>query len=165
MGQDNTQAGMTKAARHVHGPRPVSAVLPSLTRAAFRRGNVGTRILLDWSVIVGPALAAMTEPRRFAQGTLTIACSGPVAMELQYMASEVMDRVNAYLGSRAVTALRFTQVHAARTEPPRPIPPARRAPEAARKAVADLPEGPLRDALEALGSAVLAPRAPARRPR
>ena len=66
-------------------------------------------MLADWSAIVGPAIAAVTTPRRLAAGTLTIACAGPIAMELQHLAGEVMARINAHLGSQAVTALRFVQ--------------------------------------------------------
>lgn len=164
MGQDITSPGMARAAGSVHGPsrglRPVSALVPALARSAFRRNTpASAQIMLDWPGIVGPALAAVTEPRRLVGGTLTIACSGPIAMELQHMAIELMDRINTSLGGHSVRALRFMQVS------PRGLPhaPVRHAPppravEAARKAVADLPEGPLRDALQALGGAVLAPR-------
>ncbi len=121
--------------------------------------------MLDWVAIVGPALAAVTEPRRIGQGTLTIACSGPIAMELQHMAMELMARINTHLGGTQVRALRFVQtMHAgqnggeARRRGPVPAPPPPRAVAAARKAVADLPDGPLRDALERLGGAVLTPR-------
>lgn len=158
--QDITSAGMARRAGPVHGPRPVSTLVPALARQAFRRnGPANAQIMLDWPAIVGPALAAVTDPRRLIGGTLTIACSGPIAMELQHMAIELMDRINTSLGSGSVRALRFVQISVTGSlrAPPRPAPPPR-AVEAARKAVADLPEGPLRDALQALGGAVLAPR-------
>ena len=69
---------MNSDERHVYGPRPVSALMPRLTRAAFRRRAPATaQVLADWSAIVGPAIAAVTTPRRLASGTLTIACAGP----------------------------------------------------------------------------------------
>ena len=96
--------------RHVYGPRPVGALMPRLTRPAFRRRAPATaQVLADWSAIVGPAIAAVTTPRRLSAGTLTIACAGPIAMELQHLAGEVIARINAHLGSQAVTALRFVQ--------------------------------------------------------
>jgi hypothetical protein len=108
-----------------------------------------------WSGIVGPALAEITIPRRLARGTLTIACSGPVAMELQHLSAELIGRINQYLGSQAVQQLRFAQNFAGRA-PPRPKPPANEAAAlAASEAVAHFPEGPLRAALAALGRAVL----------
>jgi hypothetical protein len=113
------------------------------------------KVLADWPSIVGPAFAPLTVPQRLTSGTLTIACSGPMAMELQHVAPALMERVNAYLGHVAVTRLRFVQ-----TAPPRPHAPAPTAPrpavEAARTAVADLPPSELRDALERLGRVVLA---------
>jgi hypothetical protein len=76
-------------------------------------------------------------------------------MELQYMAPALMQRINAHLGQNAVARLRFVQDLA----PPKPIPPPRRpATEAAHAAVASLPEGELREALEQLGRMVLRPR-------
>ena len=96
--------------RHVYGPRPVGALMPRLTRAAFRRRAPATaQVLADWAAIVGPAIAAVTTPRRLAAGTLTIACAGPIAMELQHLSGEVIARINAHLGSQAVATLRFVQ--------------------------------------------------------
>lgn len=144
-------------ARNVYGPRAIAALLPALTRPAFRsQGAAAAHVLADWAAIVGPALATTTQPRRLAAGTLTIACSGPVALELQHLAPELMARVNQHLGAAPVQRLRFTQVKlpAAPAVAPvlRPSPPATRAAEAA---VRDLQAGPLRDALTSLGTAVL----------
>jgi len=112
--------------------------------------------MADWAAIVGPALAAVTQPRRLSAGTLTIACSGPIALELQHLAPELMARINAQLGAVPVQRLRFTQA-TVRADPhaaPRP-PPSPAALRAAHAAVGALPEGPLRDALASLGAAVL----------
>jgi hypothetical protein len=143
--------------RHIYGPRPVGALVPALVRPAFRKRAPATaQVLADWEAIVGPALAAVTTPRKLFSGTLAIACSGPVAMELQHLSEPLMARINGHLGRVAVTRLRFIQ------DVPPPLPavaPVRpQAREAARRAVASLPEGPLRDALEALGRAVLTER-------
>ncbi len=106
----DTNSGMNRDDRHVYGPRPVSALMPRLTRPAFRRRAPATaQVLADWSAIVGPAIAAVTTPRRLSSGTLTIACAGPIAMELQYLATELIGRINAHLGSQVVTGLRFVQ--------------------------------------------------------
>jgi len=156
MAEKDTTGGMTMAPRHVYGPRPVSALLPALTHAAFRRRSpAAAQILADWPSIIGPALAAVTTPRRLVAGTLTLACTGPIATELQHLATELIARINGYLGTPTVLALRFVQTAA----PPAPAPPAPRitaaASQAAEAAVAGLPGGELRDALAALGRAVL----------
>ena len=145
--------------RHVYGPRPVGALVPVLTRAAFRRRAPATaQVLADWEAIVGPALARVTVPRRLHAGTLSIACAGPVAIELQHLAGELLARINAHLGHSAVERLRFVQTapSPATARPERPCPP--QAAAAAEKAVAGFPEGELREALASLGRAVLADR-------
>jgi hypothetical protein len=112
-----------------------------------------------WPCIVGPALARSTTPRRLAQGTLTIGCTGPVAMELQHLATELTARINQYLGSQTIKRLRFTQSAGARAPfATRPYPNAASNADivlAASEAVAHMRAGPLRDALLVLGRAVL----------
>jgi len=151
---------MAAEGRHVYGPRAVSALMPALTRPAFRhRAPAATQVLADWAAIVGPALASVTSPRRLHGGTLAIACGGPVAMELQHLAPELLARINAHLGRSVVERLRFVQDLAAPPPPPLVPQPSPAATEAAEKAVSDLPPGELRDALAALGRAVLTPAA------
>jgi hypothetical protein len=156
MADDDTHSGMTKVPRFVHGPRPIASVVPAIARAAFNRTAPGVAQLIEaWAGIVGPALAAATAPRRLSQGTLTIGCSGPMAMELQHLSSELIGRINQSLGSPAVRQLRFVQTLAA-AAPLRSRPrPDGSLDMVAAKAVAHLPEGPLRTALAALGRAVL----------
>ena len=132
MAEKDTTRGMTMAPRHVYGPRPVSALLPALTRPAFRRRSpAAAQILADWPSIIGPALAAVTTPRRLMAGTLTLACTGPIATELQHLATELIARINAHLGTPSVQALRFVQTAA---PPPAPSPPAPRITAAATEA-------------------------------
>ena len=151
--------------RFVHGPRPIAALIPVVTRPALHRAVPGAYQLLEaWSGIVGPALADVTLPKRLSRGSLTIACAGPVAMELQHLSNELIGRINRHLGAQTVHRVRFTQTLAPRAVPaakPRPTPAVERAADAA---VAGLPEGPLRDALAALGRAVLTEAAARSRP-
>ena len=154
---DQGGKGKLESARHVYGPRALGAVLPAVTRPSFRRRAPATaQVLADWPLIVGPALAAVTLPRRLSADTLTIACAGPVAMELQHLATSLIDRINAHLGRVTVTRLRFVQ-EAFAPPPPLlpPTPPRPGAVVAARAAVAGIAAGELHDALERLGQAVL----------
>jgi hypothetical protein len=114
--------------------------------------------MADWAAIVGPALAAVTTPRRLAAGTLTLACSGPLAVELQHLAAQLIERINTHLGGTPVQRLRFLQATQSTVSVPRRVKIPAAATKAAQRAVADLPEGPLRDALAALGGAVIASR-------
>ncbi len=152
---------MTKAPdddkRHIYGPRAVSALLPALVRPAFRKRNpAAAQVVADWEAIVGPALAAVSTPRKLFGGTLAIGCAGPMALELQHLSDVLIARINGHLGRIAVSRLRFVQ------DPPQPVAIVPRPPKqallAAREAVAGLPEGPLREALEKLGRVVLAGR-------
>jgi hypothetical protein len=148
--------GGSDMGRHGFGPRALGAVVPAVTRPAFRRRAPATaQVLADWPAIVGPALAAVTMPRRLAGGILTIACAGPVALELQHLATALIERINAELGRVTVTQLRFVQQS---LPAPPPAPPPRR-PATSLRRLEHLPEGPLRDALERLGAAVLTERA------
>jgi hypothetical protein len=149
---------MTSDARHVYGARPLGALMPRLTRPAFRRRAPATaQVLADWAAIVGPAIAAVATPRRLVAGTLTIACTGPIAMELQHLGGELIARINTHLGTQVVQGLRFVQTLATDALP-RPL---QAAPDPADQAqaeaaVAHLPDGDLRTALAALGGAILA---------
>lgn len=142
--------------RFLGGPRPLGALVPALTRPAFKRKSpAATQIMADWPELVGPALAAVTQPLRLASGTLTLACAGPVAMELQHLAPQLAGRINAALGRVAVERFRFVQqapVAAAprRKAPARPV----RLPERVESALESVTSPELREALERLGRGV-----------
>lgn len=154
---EGTERGIATQERHVYGPRPVGALVPRLTRPAFRRHSpASAQIMSDWPAIVGPALAVVTAPRRLSTGTLTIACAGPIAVELQHLAGELMARINGHVGSAPVQRLRFVQFALPAVPATRPRAISSRAREKAAAMVAELPEGGLRDALAALGSVVIA---------
>jgi hypothetical protein len=148
---------MNSEERHVYGPRPVAALMPRLTRPAFRRRAPATaQVLADWAAIVGPSIGAVTTPRRLVAGALTIACAGPIAMELQHLAAQLIARINAHLGSQTVVTLRFVQTPETLAQPialSRPADPVKLA--AVEAAVGDLPEGELRTALASLGRTML----------
>ena len=154
----DSASGANTPARHTYGLQPLAALIPSLTRAMFRRhGTATARLLLDWEAIVGPALADLTLPRRLSAGTLTIGCAGPIATELQHLSAEILERINAALGpgaggKPAVERLRFVQdMRLPRSPQPVSLPQGARAPD-----LPDMPPGPVRDALQALGAAMRA---------
>jgi hypothetical protein len=142
--------------RYFGGPRALGALVPRLTKPAFkRRSPAGAALMADWAAVVGPALAAVTSPKRLGSGTLVIGCAGPVAMELTHLAPQLIGRINAHLGQAVVERLRFVQQAAGSAPPPAP----RRAepvalPPRVQEAMAALPEGELREALEKLAQGV-----------
>jgi hypothetical protein len=140
-----------KTARYFGGPRSIGALLPAVTRPAFRSRAAGAaQLMADWPAIVGPALAAVSSPRALNRTTLTLACAGPVALELQHLSGQLAERINAHYGRTMVEQFRFvqsaaTQAAAAARRKTVPAPPVE---------VPDMKEGALRDALAALGGAV-----------
>jgi hypothetical protein len=153
---DDTQKHMAATARHVYGPRPLSAVLPDVLRPAFRKQPAAlAQVILDWHNLVGPSLSPLTAPKALRAGTLTIGCAGPTALELQHSAPHLIERLNTQLGHNVVKRLRFVHQD---VRSPAPVMPSRRRPPPSEAPIAaklaDLPAGPLRDALLALGKAV-----------
>ena len=56
--------------------------------------------------------------------TLVLRIEGPRAIEVQHRAGQILERVNAYFGYRAVTDMRFLQAPIRRAKPrPAPKPP------------------------------------------
>ncbi|NHN84197.1 DUF721 domain-containing protein [Acetobacter musti] len=150
-GKGNTAE--TQPPRRAFTARSLSALLPAVTRPAFRkRSPVAVTLFLDWHNVVGPNWALRTEPKKLSAGTLTIACLGPAAMELQHMQTSLIERINTWCGPGTVERLRLTQDF----QPPARSSRAPRSKLASAPPVTlpDMPEGPLRTALEALGSRI-----------
>ncbi|HQT89376.1 MAG TPA: DUF721 domain-containing protein [Acidiphilium sp.] len=115
-------------ARH-YGARGIGALLAPVVRPALRaRGPALASVLEDWEALVGPEIAARSQPVKLAAGSLTLACAGPDALELQHRAPSLIGRINQALGGAPVTRLKFVAVAAG----PAPAAPAlhRRASEA-----------------------------------
>jgi hypothetical protein len=130
-----------------YAPRGIAAVLAPVLRPVFRkRAPAAAQLLADWPTLAGPDLAARAAPVKFAAGTLTLACTGPVAMELQLTAPAILQRLNLGLGSAMVERLRFVQQTPNIIAPPA-APAKRRTPLAPPE---NLPEGPLGEALAKL---------------
>lgn len=133
-------------ARRSYALRGIASLLAPVLRPAFRkRAPAAAQLLADWPMLAGPELAARAGPVKFAAGTLTLACAGPAAMELQMSAPAIMQRLNLALGSPMVERLRFVQ-----QAPPAPAAPAARARPKPAPPPENLPEGPLGEALKRL---------------
>jgi hypothetical protein len=148
----------------------VGAFLPRLTRAAFERyGFSAATLLTDWDAIVGSELAGCSAPERLkwprnaevwrepeaqAQGrpgaTLVLRVDPAHALDVQYGAAQLLERVNRYFGYRAVADLRLVQGpvgQPAAAHPSRPMPTTQIAPAPADPALAAVAHDGLRAAL------------------
>ncbi|MDJ0942587.1 MAG: DUF721 domain-containing protein [Kiloniellales bacterium] len=153
------------------GLRPLAATLPKVTRKALgRRGLAEGSLIAEWPEIVGETLAArclplklsFADPKRRAEGTLTLQVESAWTLELQHLAPQLIERINQTLGYAAVSRLAFRQgpLPQRRTSerPPQALPQdppvqAGEGPEAAELSAAIDDEG-LRGALEGLGRAL-----------
>lgn len=130
--------------RRNFAPRGIAALVAPIARPAFRRrAPAAAQLLADWPQLAGPELAVRATPVKFAGGTLTLGCTGPTAMELQFSEAQIIARLNLALGHAMVERLRFVQ-----QSPRLPAPPARRpAPPRNVPVPANLPQGELGEAL------------------
>jgi hypothetical protein len=137
-----------------------------LDPAARRRGLAEARILTDWPLVVGSALATRCQPVRLSRagdgqgGVLTVHTGSASALELQHGAPQVIERINGFFGYPAVARLRLIQAPPVRPVKPRAA--ARMRPLAAAElaalegTVAGVGDPDLRLALVALGRTVKA---------
>jgi hypothetical protein len=147
--------------------RPLADLVgPALTAAFKRHGFASAEIVTHWEDIVGAEVAAHSEPIKITwprhndaeapePATLVLRCQGPAAIEIQHLAGVIVERVNRFLGWRAIDRIALRQAPLARRAKPTP-PPAIDA-EAARRIadrMTDIADENLRAALGRLGAAV-----------
>ena len=148
--------------RKTRQAQPLSSLIGRIAARSFEaRGLAAAGIASEWPAIVGSSVAACSWPERLGRdGTLRVCVSGPVAVELQHLEPQILERIAAYYGYRAVTRLAYVnrapQLPAPAAE--RPPPPAPDSESAARveSAVARTRDSRLKAALADLGRAVLA---------
>ena len=157
--------GEPARSRRGGGPAALADSLRKITKRALgSRSRAEQSLILDWPSIVGDEVAAMCIPKgmtfpqreRRVDGTLALTVRSGQATRLQHLEPQVIERVNGYLGYRAVARLRLQ--HGARpvSAVQTPSQPADRGPPATDaagpgEAIAD---PALRAALARLGRAV-----------
>lgn len=100
-------AAPVEPARH-YAARGIGTLLAPVLRPALReRGPALAAVLEDWEALVGPEIAARSQPVKLAAGCLTLACAGPDALELQHRAPALIARINQALGGAPVSRLKF----------------------------------------------------------
>jgi hypothetical protein len=157
--------------------KAVGSFLPTLTARAFRRHGFSTSgLVTDWPAIAGRELGNVSMPERLkwpraagpADGenagacparsgaTLVLRVDGSSALTVQYGARQIIERINAYFGYRAVSQLRIVQAPVA--PPPASVAPLRRPAEPLTHEVAGIRDQGLRLALARLGAQIKAAR-------
>ncbi len=96
--------------------RAIAQRLPKIIRPVLaRRGTAFSALVADWAAAVGPQFAHLTLPEKLSGGppgeggVLTVRIAGAAAVELQHAALQTVERINGFLGYRAVARLRLVQ--------------------------------------------------------
>ncbi|HTR84418.1 MAG TPA: DciA family protein [Reyranella sp.] len=130
------------------------------------RGLQVARLKVEWPAIVGPEIARVCEPDALLPGrsrtggkALRLRVLGAAALELQHKAGLLVERVNGYVGHRAIEEIRLVQ-GALSGPPPKRMPPPLDKGAAARVAerLDGMEESELKAALARLGARVSASR-------
>ena len=111
------------------GAKAVGALAARITGKAFENHGLSHAALVgDWAAIVGSELAQFTRPERLVcprraeaaaapsaarqaprAATLVLRVEGPRAIEIQHTAPQLIERLNTYLGYRAIERIRIEQ--------------------------------------------------------
>jgi hypothetical protein len=140
-------------------------MIPDVAGKALGKKGLGYgKLVTDWKMIVGADLGEATAPVKLAfprgertDATLTIEIVPARAIEVQHAMPQLIERVNAVFGYRAVARIKMVQRPPARLPPATNLRPLSLAEETQLVALTSaVPDGELRDALESLGRAVRA---------
>jgi hypothetical protein len=156
--------GTEKQSERRGGMRAIGRSLPRIAgKALGRHGLAEAGLVADWTAIVGDRLAEATLPVRLQfprgerrDGTLHVRVAGSLALELQHLSPQLLERINGYLGYRGVERLKIERG---------PLPRARQRlaepeaepygdPSAEEPAVAGVEDASLRRSLARLGRAI-----------
>ncbi len=155
---------MNKPARSF--AKPLRDLAGKIIGESFRRqGFASAELVTRWPDIVGGEIAAVSEPVKIQwmrpaageesePGTLILRVEGPAAIEIQHQAGIICERVNQFLGWRAIArlALRQAPVRRSRGKAKRAADPGAAAEVAAT--LPDIGDKDLKDALARLGAAI-----------
>ena len=98
-------------------PRPLARIVPKVAgKALGKKGMAFGTLITDWATIMGPELARSTLPQKLAfppgqkeGATLHLKVSGSAALDVQHAEPQLIERINAFFGYRAVARIRLIQ--------------------------------------------------------
>ncbi len=97
--------------------RTLSDIIPKIAATSIKkRGFIEARIITDWRMIVGSAIASVSLPFKMIypknqnkHATLHIKVAGAWALELSHMEPIIIDKISTYIGYKAVDKIRLIQ--------------------------------------------------------
>jgi hypothetical protein len=162
------RAGWTANSRKA---KSVGELVPKLMQPAFEKfGFPAAAILTDWEAIAGSDIAAFTAPERLkwprrvsnddaesskSGATLILRVAGARALDVEYLRPQLIARINAAFGYRAVCEIKLLQA-------PIPISKTERDKSVSKtmltehKVLTDLPAGALKDAFARIAAGMKA---------
>ena len=156
---------MTKAPRSF--PRPLSDLLAATLGDALKsQGFASAEILDRWRDIVGPEVAAHSEPIKInwphgigdqapEPATLVLRVEGPAAIEIQHLSAVILERVNRFFGWQAIGRIALRQAPLRRQEPRKsPAPPDPALTARIADSLPEIADDDLRQALARLGASI-----------
>ena len=152
--------------------RPLSELIePCLADLWRKRGFASSALIVNWREIAGGAMAQRSQPLELrwpsrapkadpaalgASAVLMVRVEGPFALEFQYAAPGIIDRINAHLGWKAVGKIVMKQGPVqAKPVPKRAPKPLSASAQAKLDRLAPVTDDALGQALRRLGKGVL----------
>ena len=180
---DRVYATLPDGPKRYIAAKPLARFLPDLTKKVFQKhGFSSAALIADWSDVVGLPLAEQCIPERLkwprgrrpvtedatetpTGATLILRTDAAHALEIEYASAQILERINAYFGYRAITTLKIVQgplmTKPARSSPKSGRPAATQSPveaQACDQAISEIEDADLKAALERMRRSVF--RAP-----
>lgn len=168
---DREQDKVGKQTRRAKGPQALAASVGGLAKkVGGKRGFAEAGLITEWEAIVGPEMAKACWPDRLSfppgrrdGGSLRVRVAGGLALELQHMEPQLLERINGHFGYRAVQRISIVNVPpgrvagrpAARGQKSPPKTPSPEMTAAVEEALSRVEDPEIRAVLERLGSAVV----------
>jgi hypothetical protein len=157
-----SQAAKAEAPPMRRGMAALATLVTRIARPMLRQhGLADTRLVTEWATVAGADLAELSMPERLvrgrdgAGGTLHVRVAGAAALDFQYRADLVVERINRFFGYKAVARLRLVQGPLPRRpETPAPAPLAPEDQAAIDRAVSAVADPDLRASLARFGRAL-----------
>ncbi len=146
--------------------RPLRDVLGKTIGDTFRKqGFASAELVTRWTEIVGADIAARSEPIKIQwprpadgeerePGTLVLRVDGPSAIEIQHLTGVICERVNRFLGWRAIARIGLRQAPIRRQGQKRTSTPDPAATARIAETLTDVDDDGLRQALARLGASI-----------
>ncbi|MGB6538996.1 MAG: DciA family protein [Xanthobacteraceae bacterium] len=149
--------------------KPLREVAAKIVGEAFtRQGFASAELVTRWDEIVGPDIAAHSEPIKLQwrspgpsdagagqePATLVLRVDGPAAIEIQHLGDVIRERVNRFLGWRAVARIVLRQAPLRRRPRDAAPRPDTAGAERISATLAGIADSDLKQALARLGAAI-----------